>query len=73
MREGGWQGSPIDVAAHEGSLYIIDGHHRVAAAKRAGIDVPYRVMTMTQLRDRGWTSIEDIVSAFANTRPDRLR
>ncbi|MER7476857.1 hypothetical protein ABTX60_04230 [Streptomyces sp. NPDC126510] len=30
-------------------LYVLDGHRRFAAAKRAGIDVPYRILPDSEI------------------------
>jgi hypothetical protein len=49
MRQNGWVGDPIAVAEVNGHLYILDGHHRVAAAGRAGIPVRYRVVPPEEL------------------------
>lgn len=44
MKKNGWQGAPIEAIEHNGYRYIVDGHHRVAAARRAGIEVPYELI-----------------------------
>ncbi|MGB0758157.1 MAG: ParB N-terminal domain-containing protein [Rubripirellula sp.] len=36
----GWQGKPIEVIEHNGYRYVVNGHHRLEAARRAGIEVP---------------------------------
>jgi filamentous hemagglutinin len=39
-----WSNSPLDAVEADGALYITDGHHRAAAAARAGVkEVPVRV------------------------------
>ena len=49
MRQHGWRGEPIRVYERDGVLYIVDGHHRAAAARAAGItDVPYEEVTLTE-------------------------
>jgi hypothetical protein len=45
MRQNGWVGEPIEVFQANGQNYIVNGHHRVAAACQAGIDVQYRVIS----------------------------
>ncbi|MCX8713341.1 VENN motif pre-toxin domain-containing protein [Gilliamella sp. B3464] len=49
MKENGFDKSqPIDVVIIDGKMIIIDGHHRAAAAKLAGIkDVPVRINEVT--------------------------
>lgn len=40
---------PIDVAIVNGKMIIIDGHHRAAAAAKAGIkDIPIRINKVTE-------------------------
>jgi filamentous hemagglutinin len=40
---------PIDVAIVNGKMIIIDGHHRAAAAVKAGLkDIPIRINRITQ-------------------------
>jgi pretoxin HINT domain-containing protein/ParB-like nuclease family protein len=72
MAEDGWQGDPISVARIGNDLYILDGHHRVAAAKRAGIDVPYRVLSDAEIRVRYRGGVDEIVADWAEVGPDRL-
>ena len=72
MKDGGWQGDPIKVAQHNDELYILDGHHRVAAAKRAGIDVPYQVVPEEDLLARYPGGIDDVTTAWAEVGPDKL-
>ncbi|WP_079056293.1 polymorphic toxin-type HINT domain-containing protein [Streptomyces caeruleatus] len=72
MRENGWQGDPIWVANVGGDLYILNGHHRVAAAKRAGINVPYRILPDEEIRARYPGGADDITTAWAEVGPDRL-
>ncbi len=72
MKENGWQGDPISVAKIGDDLYVLDGHHRIAAAKRAGIGVPYRVLSDADIRARYPGSADDITTAWAEVGPDRL-
>ena len=75
MRAHGWNsGSKIEVVSIEGRLYIVDGHHRLAAARRAGIDVQYEIVeTSSVIRPGGWSSVDEIVDAALSIGPDRLR
>uniref|UniRef100_UPI000A06B8B6 ParB N-terminal domain-containing protein n=1 Tax=Saccharomonospora cyanea TaxID=40989 RepID=UPI000A06B8B6 len=52
MKQNGWQGDPVSVAKIGDDLYVLDGHHRVAAAKRVRIDVPYRLLSDADIRAR---------------------
>ncbi|MFC4517930.1 polymorphic toxin-type HINT domain-containing protein [Streptomyces ehimensis] len=72
MKENGWQGDPISVAKIGGDLYVLDGHHRVAAAKRAGIDVPYRILPDAEIRARYPGGADEITTAWAEVGADRL-
>ncbi|MDQ0313352.1 RHS repeat-associated protein [Kitasatospora herbaricolor] len=72
MKQGGWQGDPIKVAKNGDDLYILDGHHRVAAAKRAGINVPYQIVSNEDLLARYSGGIDDVISAWAEVAPDKL-
>ena len=67
MRQGGWQGDPIKVVEIGGERIIVDGHHRVAAARLAGIEVPYQVVDPATVIGPGqWSSIADILDDAAN-------
>ena len=49
MRQGGYKGDPIEVAIVNGKMIIIDGHHRAAAASKAGLkEVPVNVNQVTR-------------------------
>jgi len=65
MKANGWQGDPISVFEHNGSKYILDGHHRAAAARAAGIDVPYVSVPATQLQQFGYKSVDAVIWAAA--------
>jgi hypothetical protein len=52
---------PIEVFEYKGSLYIMNGHHRVAAANKAGVTVSVRRLTFEEASSSyGWTSAEAI-------------
>lgn len=74
MRTGGWQGEPIKVVEHNGQMLIVDGHHRVAAARIAGIDVPYEVVDPSSVIGPGqWSSLDDVLRDSYTVGPDRVR
>ena len=74
MRANGWQGAPIDVVELQGQRIVVDGHHRLAAARRAGIDVQYRVVDPSTVVGPGrYTSIDDILQSSYSVGRDRLR
>ena len=64
MKENGFQNIPaVSVISHEGKLILVDGHHRVAAARLARIDVPYEIVDETWLvANTGWSSIAEVVA-----------
>jgi len=74
MRTGGWQGEPIKVVEHNGQMLIVDGHHRVAAARIAGIEVPSEVVGPSTVIGPGqWSSLDDILRDSYTVGPDRVR
>lgn len=74
MASDGWQGPPIDIVEHQGMRIIVDGHHRVAAARVAGIEVPYRSVDVDSVLVQGkWGSLDEIMRDVASVRPDRIR
>ncbi|MEY9212455.1 ParB N-terminal domain-containing protein [Thermobifida halotolerans] len=70
MRNGRWQGGPISVVENDGRRFIVDGHHRTAAAKRAGIDVPYKIV---DLPHKGYSGMDDVMESWSVCGNDRLR
>jgi hypothetical protein len=73
MRVNGWQGKPIDVFEHNGSKYILDGHHRVEAARRVGIDVPYNSVPASNLGAYGYKTADEVIQAATEAGPVKLR
>jgi hypothetical protein len=74
MRTNGWVGDPIEVFRVDDDFYIINGHHRVAAAKSIpGMEVPYRELSVDELKAYDYNGAEDVVRANAELGPDRLR
>jgi RHS repeat-associated protein len=74
MRTNGWQGAPIDVVELNGERIVVDGHHRLAAARRVGIDVQYQVVDPSTVIGPGkYTSIDDILQSTYSVGRDRLR
>ena len=76
MRTNGYNSSePIDVVVHEDNIYIVDGHHRAAAARRTGTPVDINIIPHDQLPNHhsSYNSIDDVVnSANSVTGADRL-
>jgi hypothetical protein len=73
MKASGFVGDPVEVFRVRDELYIINGHHRVAAAKAAGIDIPIRELSLEEVQAYGYKSAEDVVTAWSETAPDKLR
>ncbi|PKV77095.1 RHS repeat-associated core domain-containing protein [Streptomyces sp. TLI_146] len=63
MTRDGWVGEPIEVYEHLGRRYVINGHHRLAAAKKAGIDVQYRSLTLDEVKAYKYKSADEVVWA----------
>ncbi|XVV15800.1 polymorphic toxin-type HINT domain-containing protein [Actinoplanes sp. CA-131856] len=72
MKENGWVGAPIDVFEQNGNLYILNGHHRTAAAKRAGINVKYRLVPESELGEHNYRDAHEVVSAAVEVGADRI-
>ncbi|PAZ09310.1 hypothetical protein CLM62_47305 [Streptomyces sp. SA15] len=78
MRNGDfdWEQSPISVVTHEdGAQYVVDGHHRLAAARMANVDaVGIRDVT-DQLNDGGflgYKDMDDVVESASTFLGNRL-
>jgi hypothetical protein len=72
MRSDGWSGPPVSVLEIAGELYVLDGHHRVVAARHARIDVHYRLILIDELAGYGYSSKEEVVKAYAEAGVNRL-
>ncbi|MBO9555128.1 RHS repeat-associated core domain-containing protein [Cellulomonas sp.] len=74
MRLNGWQGEPIKVVELNGEKIVVDGHHRLAAAKRAGIDVQYEVVDPSTVIGPGkWSSVDEILRDAYSVGPNRIQ
>ncbi|TMU69575.1 type IV secretion protein Rhs, partial [Pseudomonas fluorescens] len=72
MRNGYDPDDPIDVIEHDGNLYILDGHHRAAAARQTSTNVTIKLITDLIKYDRTLNSIEDVIESANNVGLDRL-
>lgn len=73
MRTAGYDNKfPIDVAEHNGNLYILDGHHRAAAARQTSTDVIIKLVTDIKKHKGTLNTIEEVLESAANTGHDRL-
>jgi RHS repeat-associated protein len=74
MKREGFSGPPIDVVVHKGEMYVVDGHHRLAASKMAGLgEVPIRIIDDISSHPSSWKSIEEVVEDARAARPNNLR
>jgi len=77
MRAGNfdWEQSPISVVRHEGTTYVLDGHHRLAAAKWVGLDrVGVNDVTdeLTSVGFRGYKDMADVLDTASRYTGNRL-
>lgn len=73
MKKEGWTGPPIRAIEHKGKLIIIDGHHRLAAAKQVGLkNVPVEVVPF-EPRPGSWQTLEELLYDAAAVGRDKLR
>ncbi len=63
MKEDGYIGEPVKVVEHDGMLLLVDGHHRVRAAKLAGLEeVPYEVVDLPW--NTSYRTIDDVLDGW---------
>jgi hypothetical protein len=68
-----WLGRcPIAVIGIGQERYILDVHHRVAAARRANAEVEYREISIDELPLFGDKSTDQVVAAYAEAGVNRL-
>jgi ParB-like chromosome segregation protein Spo0J len=63
---------PIDVAEHQGTLYILDGHHRAAAAKQTATPITIKLITNIREHKGKLNTIEEVIESAENVGHDRL-
>jgi hypothetical protein len=73
MTESGWNGPPIIAIEIRGKKYILNGHHRVHAARMVGIRVPAHVIAERDLLQYGYSSTDQVVAAHVEAGPNRIR
>lgn len=64
---------PIKVFEHNGNKYVLDGHHRLAAARKANIDVVYETVPLESIHQYGYENISDIIAAWTTIGPDKIK
>ncbi|MBE1488907.1 LamG-like jellyroll fold domain-containing protein [Plantactinospora soyae] len=70
-----WEQSPLSVVRHEGTTYVLDGHHRLAAAKWVGAErVGIRDVTDELLNGgfRGYKDMADVLDTASRFQGNRL-
>jgi hypothetical protein len=77
MKDGSfdWNESPISIVRNEGQAYVVDGHHRLAAAKLASLDqVAVRDVTGELLNGgfSGYSDMADVLNGAASFMGNRL-
>lgn len=67
MKANGWSNiERIKVVMVDGKPVVVDGNHRLAAARLAGIDVQYEVVGENWLKENtGWKSIDEVAGDIA--------
>jgi hypothetical protein len=75
MVKNGWTGRPILAIENDGAAFALTGSHRIAAAKKAGIDIPviYVDETAAQTELRDGTFLFDNIGAGDDRVADMLR
>ncbi|MFJ2528369.1 RHS repeat-associated core domain-containing protein [Pseudomonas helmanticensis] len=63
---------PIDVAEHQGTFYILDGHHRAAAAKQTATPITINLITNIREHKGQLNTIEEVIESANNVGHDRL-
>jgi hypothetical protein len=69
MEAKGWQGAPIQVVESNGVRYVTNGHHRLAAARIAGIPVRYQIVTPESLG----VTLDEIVTRASEAPPNNIQ
>ncbi len=71
LKANGWKGDPIKAYKHEGEMYVLDGHHRLEAAKIADVEVQFEIVD--DLAEWGYESAEELLKHVDDVGPNRLR
>jgi hypothetical protein len=73
MRSRGWAGPPIETVEINSRKYIINGHHRVFAAREVHIAVRYRIIGIQELRSYQYASLDEVIIANVEAGFNRIR
>jgi RHS repeat-associated protein len=66
MERDGWKGDPVEAFEHNGEKYILDGHHRVRAARELPDNmpqIPYESIPAEQLPRYRYDSVDALLRA----------
>ncbi|UOP09569.1 RHS repeat-associated core domain-containing protein [Pseudomonas palleroniana] len=73
MRGTGYdKNNPIDVVEHNQQYYILDGHHRAAAARQTHTPITIRLIHDINGHESSYSNIKDIIDASNSVGHDRL-
>ena len=74
MAISGYSGPPIDVVVANGEMFVVDGHHRLKAARISGLDqVPINVVHDIASHPSSWRTVDEVIQDAATVGPDILR
>ncbi|MFB1483303.1 RHS repeat-associated core domain-containing protein [Corallococcus sp. RDP092CA] len=74
IKQEGYRLPPIDVVVHEGEMFVVDGHHRLSAARMAGLlEVPVNVIEDIASHFSSWKTVEEVVQDASSVGPNGLR
>ncbi|WP_426205102.1 RHS repeat-associated core domain-containing protein [Pseudomonas sp. TWP3-1] len=73
MRNTGYDNEyPIDVVEHDNEFYILDGHHRAAAARKTTTNVTIKLITNIREHFGTLNNLEEVLESANNVGNDRL-
>jgi hypothetical protein len=77
MRNGtfDWTQSPLSVVVHGGTTYVVDGHHRLAAARLANLEqvsVDNVTATLLERGFLGYRDMDDVIRSAGEFMGNRL-
>ena len=64
--------APIEVTEINNKLSVINGHHRLEAALRTNTPLRYKVLSINELKERGYSSESEVVHSAVETTKVKL-